>query len=178
MAARPIPKQFCGRVYLAPYQSHCAELIVSWIRTAEEAFWLAPKTKPPITPEKLRGWCEPGSTPYLLIQDGRTEPVGYGELNILTGAPRQYWLGHLTVDAALRGQGLGLELTRALLREAFVERGAKRVTLVVFPGNTAAVACYRAAGMYDDGYEWHNFPAYGRREWLLRLAMSQLRWQG
>jgi len=156
--------------WLVPFEPVWAELVLSWVRDAQEMYWLAPKTVPPLTVAEILSWKRPGHSPYLLMQPGRPQPLGYGELNRMSDAPRQYWLGHLIVDPAERGKGHGKELTRLLLREAFDQRGARRVTLVVFPENRAAVACYRAAGMREDGHEWHAFPAYGREECLLRLA--------
>lgn len=171
MAAHPkTRKEPTPRFRLAPFEPVWAERVISWVRDAREAFWLAPKTPPPLAASEILRWREPGNTPYLLWGATGTAPVGYGELNRLGTGQRFYWLGHLIIDAAQRGRGYGVQLTRLLLEEAFERRGARRVTLVVFPENAAALACYRAAGMRDDGYEWHAFPAYGRRECLLRLA--------
>ncbi|HPM22844.1 MAG TPA: GNAT family N-acetyltransferase [Phycisphaerae bacterium] len=157
---------------LTPFTPDWAPTVVRWVRDAQEAYWLAPKTPPPLTAAQILGWRKPEHCPYLLFAADHALPVAYGELNRLHGVRRQYWLGHLIVDAARRRRGYGVQLTRHLLHEAFVQRGAHRVTLVVFAENTAALACYRAAGMRDDGFEWHTFPAYGRRECLLRLAAS------
>ncbi len=155
---------------LAAFETIWAERVVSWARDPREVYWLAPKTRPPLTVAELLRWREPGHDPYMLLNGGEPAPIAYGELNRLGLTGRQYWLGHLIVDPNERGRGFGLELTRQLLREAFERRGARRVTLVVFPDNQAAIECYRAAGMREDGYEWHTFPAYGRRECLLRFA--------
>lgn len=159
---------------LVPFEPAWAERVISWVRDEREAYWLAPKTCPPLTAQEILRWREPGHEPYMLVQAGRAEPLAYGELNLFGLARRQYWLGHLIVDGAQRGHGYGIELTRRLLEEAFERRGARRVTLVVFADNAAALACYRAAGMVDDGYEWHQFPAYGRRECLVRFSAARL----
>jgi ribosomal protein S18 acetylase RimI-like enzyme len=76
------------------------------------------------------------------------------------------------VDPRHRGRGLGRQLTRLLLRRAFHRYGAWRVSLVVFPENAAAIASYRAAGMYEDGYERHYFASYSRRKRLLRMVAT------
>lgn len=157
---------------LVPFEPCWAAAVASWPRDAREAYWLAPKTRPPLTADEVLRWRKPGHEPYMLLVPEGDEPVGYGELNRILGAPRQYWLGHLVIAATARGRGLGIHLTRLLLQEAFERRGARRVTLVVFPDNERALACYRAAGMLDDGFEWHRFPAYRRRECLVRLAAS------
>jgi RimJ/RimL family protein N-acetyltransferase len=157
---------------LAPFDPAWAKLLISWVHDEREMYWLAPKTPPPLTIGEILGWRRPDHDPYALLLPGRPEPIGYGELNPMTGARREYWLGHLIVDPAFRGRGYGAQLTRLLLQEAFEQRGARRVTLVVFPDNQPALACYRAAGMRDDGHEWHTFPAYGRQECLIRLAAT------
>lgn len=108
------------------------------------------------------------------MSDCHPAPVGYGELNLLNDARREFWLGHLIIDPAFRGMGLGVRLTRLLLRRAFVDHAASCVSLVVFPDNAAAVACYRAAGLYPSGFEQHAFEAYGTRERLLRMSATEL----
>ena len=173
MAVNPTTRQDAARpCRLARFEPEWAACVISWVRDAREAYWLAPKTAPPLTPEGLLRWQEPGHAPFLLWEMAGTKPVGYGEVNRLNVRQGHYWLGHLVVDPGRRGRGYGVQLTRLLLKEAFARRGARRVTLVVFPENQAALACYRSAGMLDDGYEWHSFPVYGRRECLLRLAAA------
>ena len=67
------------------------------------------------------------------------------------------------------GRGLGTHLTRLLLERAFNQQGARRVTLVVFPENHRALACYRAAGLREAGAEMHYFPPCDRRVRLLKM---------
>ncbi len=178
MAAHPsFRRQTVPVCRLAGFDPVWAAHVVSWVRDPQEAYWLAPKTPPPLTADRLSAWRATGNEAFLLLEPGRAEPLAYGELNRLSNARREYWLGHLIVDPAARGQGLGVQLTRLLLREAFEQRGARRVTLVVFPDNVAAVRCYRLAGMYEDGVEWHAFPAYNRRECLLRFAATREFWR-
>ncbi len=173
MAADPKMRRLSQACRLLPFQPAWAELVVSWVQDAREAYWLAPLTAPPLTPVEVLRWHKPDHNPFALVVQHNPDPIGYGEVNRLEGRNREYWLGHLIVDPRRRGKGYGAQLTRLLLREAFEERGARRVTLVVFPHNEAARACYRAAGMREDGYEWHTFPAYGRRESLVRFAATR-----
>jgi RimJ/RimL family protein N-acetyltransferase len=171
MAAWPdTPRVTPASCWLEVFQPQWAALVVSWVQDEREAYWLAPKTPPPLTTAEINGWRVAGHEPYVLMPVADRPPIGYGELNTMNGGRRSYWLGHLIVDPAQRGRGCGVQLTKLLLREAFLRRGARRVTLVVFPENRAAVACYRAAGMHDDGYEAHEFAAYRRHEFLLRMA--------
>lgn len=171
MAAEPItsPRRVSA-LRLTPFETRHADRVLSWVRGPREAYWLAPRTKPPLTVEKLRAWARPGRNPLMLVAPDQPEPLAYGELNVLNEQRRDYWLGHLIVDPGQRGRGLGRRLTELLLRRAFNRLAARRVSLVVFPENVAAVACYRSAGMCDDGCEAHYFAVYGRRERLLRLV--------
>lgn len=162
-----------GRLQLSPFDPGFADLVASWVRSEEEAFWLAPHTDPPLTGDKVRGWIGENRQPFMLLQSGVAEPVGYGELNLLNIARREYWLGHLIIRPERRGAGLGAELTRGLIRLAFEQFGASRVALVVFEGNQAALDCYRACGLIFDGRERHRFPAYDRECELVRMAVSR-----
>jgi RimJ/RimL family protein N-acetyltransferase len=170
MAANPKPRKTPPLCRLLPFDPRWAARIVSWVQSAQDAYWVAPRTVPPLTEREVLRWRRPDHEPHMLVADAEAGPIGYGELNRLRQGFRQYWLGHLVVDPASRGRGYGVALTRALLREAFESRGARRVTLVVFPENRAALACYQRAGMRIDGHETHTFAAYGRTEVLVRLA--------
>lgn len=149
-----------------------AAKVLSWVCGDHDAYLLAPRTPPPLTIRKLLQWSGPGRSAYLL-EESSGEAVGYGELNLLSGPRRQYWLGHLLIDPARRGAGLGRRLTELLLERAFCDRQASRVALVVFEGNDAARRCYLAAGMVEDGYETHYFPHYGRHVRLLRMVATR-----
>ncbi|TWT46098.1 Mycothiol acetyltransferase [Phycisphaerae bacterium RAS1] len=176
MAARPtIYRPNVRRLRLDPFFSQAAEQVASWVRTEQDAFWLAPSSAPPITPATIRGWQSPGRQPLLLTDGEAGVIVGYGEMNVLNTAERSYWLGHLIIDPAQRSRGLGKQLTRLLLLNAFHRHAARKVTLIVFPENRHAVAAYRAAGLFDECYEEHDFPAYRLRKELLRMTATGVR---
>lgn len=171
------------RLMLPPH----ADIIASWVRTGKEALMLAPRTVPPITTQTISSWTGPGCCQFVLMPETTDDQIadisnessghphailGYGELNELDPARRSYWLGHLIIDPAQRGLGYGLLLTQLLMTRAFERCGAKRVTLVVFPENLAAVACYKRAGFEPDGFENHR-TADGTRIRLLRMAVQR-----
>ncbi len=162
------------RFRLEEFDPAGAALVASWIRDPREAYWLAPKTAPPVTADAVRAWNTPAHEALQLAPLTRRRPVAYGELNELNVERGLYWLGHLIVAPAQRGRGVGLALTKALLRRAFTRYAASEVTLVVFPENVVARACYERAGMREDGWEVHDLPPYGRRVRLVRMAASRL----
>lgn len=161
-------------VWLEPFDPRQAECVASWVRSDQEAYWLAPKTTPPLTAQRIRCWALPNHEALQLRTPEGAAPLAYGELNLLNGSRRHFWLGHLIVDPDCRGRGLGRELTRRLLQRAFYRRGAQKVSLVVFPENVDAIACYRAAGLHDDGAEEHLLAAYDCRARLLRMSADAL----
>jgi len=176
MAAEPILKSGRERALrLRAFEPRYAARVVSWVRGSREAYWLAPRTKPPLTAAKVCAWSGPGRSPLMLMAGAEAEPLAYGELNLLNEACGEYWLGHLVVDPWQRGCGLGRRLTELLLQRAFQRCGARRVSLVVFPDNHAAIGCYRAAGLVEDGHETHWFAPYRRHERLLRLVKGTAR---
>jgi [ribosomal protein S5]-alanine N-acetyltransferase len=52
---------------------------------------------------------------------------------------------------ALRGRGLGREVTRLVLAWAFDVQGVHRVELEVLASNSRAIACYLACGFHQEG---------------------------
>ena len=156
-------------VELRAFDPRCAGLVVSWVRTPAELFHLAPKTPPPLTTAKVLGWCRSKGCPLLLWPADGDLPVGYAELNQMRSDSRHLWLGHIVLDPRHRGRGEGIRFVQMLLRWALVELGARRVSLVVFPDNQAAVACYLKAGFSLHGEEYHRFEPDGPRHRLLRF---------
>jgi RimJ/RimL family protein N-acetyltransferase len=171
VALKPHPAKTRAAAYrLEVFEPVYAALVASWVCDAREAYWLAPKTAPPVTAEHVRGWNCPGHEQLQLVARRGGGPVAYGELNVLDAERGLYWLGHLIVDPRRRGHGVGRALTLALLARAFTNYAARQVTLVVFPDNAAARACYRKAGLHEDGWEVHRLPPYRRRVRLLRMS--------
>ena len=154
---------------LRAFDPRCAGLVVSWVRTPQELFHLAPKTAPPLTVAKVLGWRRPQGQPLLLWPAEGELPLGYAELNPMKSDSRHLWLGHVVLDPRCRGKGEGRRFVQALLRWGEEELGARRVSLVVFPDNQAAVACYLKAGFSLRGDEYHRFEPDGPRHRLLRF---------
>lgn len=161
------------RLTLRRFASTDAPRVRSWVRSARELFWLAPRTAPPLTDQTIVAWGSADHHQFCLAEPHAGAPIAYGEVNLLSAVTRQFWLGHIVIDPQLRGRGLGLELTRRLVRQAFHRFGAQRVVLVVFPANQAAVRCYAAAGLEAVRYEQQYFAENRRREWLLRMEISR-----
>ncbi len=160
-----------SRHVLCPFEVQHGAVIASWIRDEQELFWLAPATEPPLTAAKVAGWTATRGSPFVLVERLTDVVHGYGELNPIRGDTSGYWLGHVIVDPAYRGQGLGRLLTDALIEHARSQYNATRLVLVVFPGNQPAVRCYEACGFQLIGEELHAFRKPVRRHRMLRFEM-------
>ncbi|MFQ5495845.1 MAG: GNAT family N-acetyltransferase [Phycisphaerae bacterium] len=176
MAVEPIEPKRRVRLWLRPYVAAHAPLIADWVGGAQDAYWLAPRTPPPITAAIVSAWSGEQTDRRVLVDEHDDSILAYGELNLLSAVRRVYWLGHLIVDPQRRGVGLGCRLTQLLIERAFTRYGAKRLTLVVFRENESAIRCYEAAGMRPNGWETHYFPEYKRRVRLMRMAVNASDW--
>ena len=150
-----------------------APILARWVKSEQQLRWLAPSTPPPLTAEKIVAWKRPGGEAFVLAMGRDDAPAGYGELNPMRSGCGDLWLGHVIVRPDLRGRGVGTFLSRALLSEAFEQRGANRVSLIVFPDNLAALRCYRRAGFITAGEEHHQFGGAGSTHRLLRLEIAR-----
>lgn len=157
---------------LRPFQPDHAPIISHWVKTPQQMRWLAPSTQLPLTIEKIVGWKKPGGQAFVYLKDHDPLPVGYGELNPMRRHLDQLWIGHVIIRPDQRGLGSGRSLIHALLYEAFHERFASCVTLVVFPDNTPAVQCYLGVGFTITGDERHQFGGVGPKLRLLRMEIK------
>lgn len=156
---RPAVKQ--STLALTPFEPALAEQVVGWVRDEDELFWLAPKTVPPLSVEKVLSWPGPGSRPMFMRTDASQELLGYLELNTMPGDGRHFWIGHCIIRPDRRGVGLGRIMMGLLLDEAFRNFRGQRVSLVVFPDNQPAIRCYQAVGFRHVGWQSRYFPVRG-----------------
>lgn len=102
------------------------------------------------TREHLEGSAAPRPPHYqwAVEHDGRC--VGSAGLRVNVDQHRATYSVGL-FGAALRGRGLGKEITRLVLDWAFGPLGAHRVQLEVLDGNDRAIRCYEACGFRREG---------------------------
>jgi RimJ/RimL family protein N-acetyltransferase len=159
-------------LHLAPFNPGYAAVVADWVRTEDELRRLAPSTPPPLTAEKVSKWRKIGGEAFVALEARESCPVAYGELNPMRYETGHVWLGHVIVDPTRRGIGIGRWFVESLLNEAFLERAARKVSLIVFPDNAAAVRCYESIGFCRAGEEHHHFAAGGPLLRLLRLEIA------
>jgi ribosomal-protein-alanine N-acetyltransferase len=91
---------------------------------------------------------EPGEYRWAVEHDGCC--VGGTGLRVDAGQHRATYSVGLFV-AALRGQGLGREITRLVVAWGFGGLGLHRIELEVLAFNTRAIRCYLACGFRQEG---------------------------
>jgi [ribosomal protein S18]-alanine N-acetyltransferase len=128
---------------LAPFEDEHADVVLSWIGSADELEAWASRRDFPLRPETLRDWHrDPDVHPHVLLAGGVL--CAYGEV-WEDRAEDEAELARIVVDPAQRGRGLGRELVRRLTAEAEA-MGFRSVWMRVVPWNKTALASYAGAG--------------------------------
>ena len=92
--------------------------------------------------------ADPRTYTWMVEYDGHC--IGSAGLDVNPGQHSAEYTVGLFV-AALRGRGLGREVTRLVLAWAFDVLGVHRVELQVLAGNSRAINCYLACGFRQEG---------------------------
>ncbi len=169
------PSQTLSAVTLRSFEPCWADTIASWVVGDAELRLLAPGTHPPLTPEKVIGWVKPQGRAATGWIHGETQPIAYGEINPMQHRRGHFWLGHVVVHPCFRRRGLGVAFVRELVYHTFEDGHARKVALIVFPNNTAAIECYLSAGFRLVAPERHQFRPDTPEEELLRLEITPQR---
>jgi [ribosomal protein S5]-alanine N-acetyltransferase len=113
---------------------------------------------------------EPGEYGWAVEHDGHC--IGGASLRVDAGQHRATYAVGVFV-AALRGQGLGHEITGLVLAWGFGELSLHRIELEVLAFNTRAIRCYLACGFRSEGVrrEAELYPA----GWQDLIIMGLLR---
>jgi len=162
-----------GAYFITPFDKLTAPLIATWVCDDRELLWLAPKTHPPITAQKIIAWTDTRGNPLLFYRDGEPNPVGYAELNPMPQQKKHLWMGHFIIQPESRGTGLGRIFVDLMLEYAFENLKVSRISLVVFPDNLAAIGCYRSTGFVDSGRQLKYFYPTGQQYSLVLMTIDR-----
>jgi RimJ/RimL family protein N-acetyltransferase len=119
------------------------------------------------------GWVGTDGGPRLFRRDGLFEPLGYLEVNPMPGQPGHHWLGHCVIRPEHRGTGLGRVMIELALTEAFEVRGARQISLMVFPENLVAYRCYLRTGFREINDQYKYFATTGKRYRMVQMGLNR-----
>ncbi len=114
--------------------------------------WCANLIRYPLEKETLRSFLSEisekfGDSPFAAVDDeGRVVGFYCYSLNHET---HEGMLKFVMVDSSVRGKGIGKEMIKLAVRNAFSDPEALAVQLNVFPENTRAKRCYEGAGFAE-----------------------------
>ena len=127
--------------------------IQGWITDERtHAMWCANKTSFPLQKESFDRMLTDiaeinGDRPYVAVDDeGAIEGFFCYSLNTET---REGMFKFVMVDPDRRGIGLGREMIRQAVRQAFDATDANAVQLMVFSSNPRAMKCYESVGFKE-----------------------------
>ena len=129
------------------------EYISSWISDERtHAMWCANLIPYPLEKESFRRFLSDisgrfGDSPFVAVND-EGSVVGFYCYS-LNHETKEGMLKFVMVDAAVRGKGIGKEMIRLAVRNAFSDPEAQAVQLNVFPENVRAMKCYESAGFTE-----------------------------
>ena len=133
--------------------------LLGWIDSREFLMqWAGPGFSFPLDSDQFRehllqtGGPDPKLMAFKMVDTASQAMVGYLELAGIDRSSRTAMLARILVGPKeLRGNGIGTQAVRAVLRIAFGQLGLHRVGLGVFDFNRSAIACYEKAGFRHEG---------------------------
>ena len=129
------------------------DVIKTWITDERtHMMWCANLITYPLEKEKLRSFLSEiagkfGDSPFVAVDDeGRVVGFYCYSLNHET---HEGMLKFVMVDASVRGKGIGKEMIKLAVRNAFTDPDALAVQLNVFSENSRAKRCYEGVGFTE-----------------------------
>ena len=161
-------------IELKPFTENDFEIFKSWVNSAEELFQFAgPIFNFPLTDEQLRNYLKMrDKKPLKVVLKSTNETIGHCELNFENGNNR---LSRILVGKKeLRGQKIGEQIVREMVKLLFQNPKINEVDLNTFDWNKAAINCYKKVGfkinheksdkMTVNGNEWTKINMSLKRE--------------
>lgn len=154
---------------LRPYKRSDAACIITWVQDWDaHSAWCADLLSWPLDQAAFDAYqaeTDGKDDQWMMTAvDGAGRPVGFLTMKRADYGQNSIHLATIIIDADCRGQGLGVELMRLVVRYAREILGFSQVTLHVFDHNTPARACYQRAGFRDVDFAPDSF-RHGEQIW-------------
>ncbi|WP_082235111.1 GNAT family N-acetyltransferase [Halobacillus massiliensis] len=138
-------------VQLEKFTEKDEQQLISWITSSSLLVqWAGSSFIFPLTAKQLKSYREMDNIHiYKAVDEGKT--VGHAALKNIDLINRSARIGHVFIQEASRGKGIGIKMIDKLLDIAFNELKLHKVSLGVFDFNEPAIHIYKKAGFQVDG---------------------------
>lgn len=148
------------QVELQPLTTDDLNRLIQWIPDEESLIlWSGPFFHFPLDQAQLSAYLvsaqdePPVRKIYKSVLKMDARVIGHIELNNIDYRNQAATVSKVLVgDPALRGQGYGEQMLRALVKIAFEELQLHRLQLFVFDFNEPAIRCYQKVGFVQEGH--------------------------
>ncbi len=168
-------------IELQRFEDRDIDRLLGWIGSEERALvqWAGPVFRHPLDRAQLEAHLatarEPGADRrvFKAVEAKSGRVVGHAELTVIDETEKSARISRMLVgERSRRGQGLGEQILRAVLRVAFVELGLLHVTLGVYDFNHAAIRCYEKLGFRREATR-HEAVRVGGESWTsIQMKLS------
>lgn len=141
-------------MYLRPYRKeNDFAYLQKWVKDKRtHVLWCANRIPYPLRFDSFHAVLEKskrewGDSAYIFA-DSVDQPVGFFCYSVRK-EEKEGFLKFVIVDDKLRGNGYGVQMLEALLRQTYLMDGVNTVRLNVFDINEKAKKCYRKAGFTE-----------------------------
>lgn len=115
---------------------------------------------------------------YKVIREADEKVIGHVSLARINHSHHSARIGRVLVgDPEVRGQGMGEQIIREILRIAFDEMKMHRVSLGVFDFNSPAIACYEKVGFIKEGLLRDTLFVEGEYWSIWEMSMLESEWK-
>lgn len=155
-----ITRQINYMIILEYFTKDDFESLLHWIPNEELLVnWAGTQFRFPLTAKKLEGYIQEANDfdqsdkfIYKAVDSENGQTVGHISLTAINRYNRSARITRVLVgDIAARGQGIGEQMVKALMKIGFGQLRLHRMSLGVYDINESAIRCYRKCGFNNDG---------------------------
>lgn len=158
--------------------------LILWTPSAEALVqWAGPSFTFPLDMSQAAEYLAPASGPsadrriYRAALSASGEVVGHVDLSNIDVDNRAATVCRVLVDPDRRGEGIGEQIMRQIIRVGFEELHLHRLDLRVFDFNAPAIACYKKVGFVTEGV-LRDWVRVGDGYWsAIMMSLSETEWR-
>ncbi|SET54858.1 Protein N-acetyltransferase, RimJ/RimL family [Salinibacillus kushneri] len=141
-------------IELQPFERSDFQQLIAWIESSAFMLqWGGPNIDYPLDEKQLEEYIKNADTmAYKVVEQESGKAVGHIALKQINNKTRSARISKVLVgDKGMRGQGIGQQMIKEVLKIAFDNLRLHRVSLGVFDFNESAIACYERCGFVKEG---------------------------